>query len=105
MHAASIVPTSFATPPQHAQRTAWKEGGGPVVGDSAGGLAGGSPGDGDGNPAGSDSSWDVISSTGPFLINRGKARSTTPEQLFADNYPKLAGWVRRLVDDDDTAHE
>ena len=27
------------------------------------------------------------------------------EQLFAANYPKLAGWVRRLVDDDETAHE
>ena len=55
---------------------------------------------------GSDSgSWDVISSTGPFLIKRGKARITTPEQLFTENYPKLAGWVRRLVDDDDTAHE
>jgi RNA polymerase sigma-70 factor (ECF subfamily) len=25
--------------------------------------------------------------------------------LFTANYPKLAGWVRRLVDDDDTAHE
>jgi len=27
------------------------------------------------------------------------------EQLFRATYPKLAGWVRRLVDDDDTAHE
>jgi RNA polymerase sigma-70 factor, ECF subfamily len=27
------------------------------------------------------------------------------EQLFKATYPKLAGWVRRLVDDDDTAHE
>jgi RNA polymerase sigma-70 factor (ECF subfamily) len=25
--------------------------------------------------------------------------------LFTANYPKLAGWVRRLVDDDETAHE
>jgi RNA polymerase sigma-70 factor (ECF subfamily) len=25
--------------------------------------------------------------------------------LFRAAYPKLAGWVRRLVDDDDTAHE
>lgn len=70
-----------------------------MSGDSAGGLTGSGSG-------GSDSGgWDVISSTGPFLINRGKTRSTTPEQLFAENYPKLAGWVRRLVDDDDTAHE
>jgi RNA polymerase sigma-70 factor (ECF subfamily) len=27
------------------------------------------------------------------------------EQLFTTQYPKLAGWVRRLVDDDETAHE
>jgi RNA polymerase sigma-70 factor (ECF subfamily) len=27
------------------------------------------------------------------------------EELFRSAYPKLAGWVRRLVDDDDTAHE
>jgi RNA polymerase sigma-70 factor (ECF subfamily) len=116
MYAAGIAPAPFATAPQHARRTAWKEGGGPVVGDSAGGLGGDIPGDragygGDGHaiepgPGVTDSGgWDVISSTGPFLINRGKTRSTTPEQLFTENYPKLAGWVRRLVDDDDTAHE
>jgi RNA polymerase sigma-70 factor (ECF subfamily) len=27
------------------------------------------------------------------------------DELFRSAYPKLAGWVRRLVDDDDTAHE
>ena len=27
------------------------------------------------------------------------------EELFHTCYPRLAGWVRRLVDDDDTAHE
>jgi RNA polymerase sigma-70 factor, ECF subfamily len=27
------------------------------------------------------------------------------EELFTACYPRLAGWVRRLVDDDDTAHE
>ena len=27
------------------------------------------------------------------------------EELFKGVYPKLAGWVRRLVDDDGTAHE
>ena len=27
------------------------------------------------------------------------------EDLFHACYPRLAGWVRRLVDDDDTAHE
>jgi RNA polymerase sigma-70 factor (ECF subfamily) len=27
------------------------------------------------------------------------------EELFNGSYPRLAGWVRRLVDDDETAHE
>jgi len=27
------------------------------------------------------------------------------EQLFNACYPRLAGWIRRLVDDDETAHE
>ena len=27
------------------------------------------------------------------------------EDLFSSCYPRLAGWVRRLVDDDETAHE
>jgi len=27
------------------------------------------------------------------------------EELFKGVYPRLAGWVRRLVDDDDTARE
>jgi RNA polymerase sigma-70 factor, ECF subfamily len=27
------------------------------------------------------------------------------EELFTTQYPRLAGWVRRLVDDDETAHE
>src|SRR5580700_6192942 len=27
------------------------------------------------------------------------------EELFKNTYPKLAGWVRRLVNDEDTAHE
>jgi RNA polymerase sigma-70 factor, ECF subfamily len=29
----------------------------------------------------------------------------TAEELFKTTYAKLAGWVRRLVDDNDTAHE
>jgi RNA polymerase sigma-70 factor (ECF subfamily) len=36
---------------------------------------------------------------------QSKASRAMAEQLFAANYPKLAGWVRRLVDDDETAHE
>jgi RNA polymerase sigma-70 factor (ECF subfamily) len=44
--------------------------------------------------------------TGPYAVVTGAdARKVLAEQLFAANYPKLAGWVRRLVDDDDTAHE
>jgi RNA polymerase sigma-70 factor, ECF subfamily len=31
--------------------------------------------------------------------------TSAAEELFRTTYPKLAGWVRRLVDDDDTAHE
>jgi RNA polymerase sigma-70 factor (ECF subfamily) len=29
----------------------------------------------------------------------------TSEAFFRAHYPRLAGWCRRLVDDDDTAHE
>jgi RNA polymerase sigma-70 factor (ECF subfamily) len=41
-------------------------------------------------------------------VDTGAAKAAvyaTSEELFAATYPKLAGWVRRLVDDDDTAHE
>ena len=31
--------------------------------------------------------------------------SAEADELFRATYPRLAGWVRRLVDDDDTAHE
>ena len=41
----------------------------------------------------------------PALDAGTGARHGLAEQLFAANYPKLAGWVRRLVDDDETAHE
>ena len=34
-----------------------------------------------------------------------RADTDAAEELFRTAYPKLAGWVRRLVDDDDTAHE
>jgi RNA polymerase sigma-70 factor (ECF subfamily) len=43
---------------------------------------------------------------GPLNTGATKvAAFATSEELFAAAYPKLAGWVRRLVDDDDTAHE
>jgi RNA polymerase sigma-70 factor (ECF subfamily) len=33
------------------------------------------------------------------------ADADAAEELFKGVYPRLAGWVRRLVNDDDTAHE
>ena len=51
---------------------------------------------------------DAGAETGPYAVvaNSGtSARGALAEQLFTANYPKLAGWVRRLVDDDETAHE
>jgi RNA polymerase sigma-70 factor (ECF subfamily) len=52
---------------------------------------------------------DAGAETGPYGIVTDKsgaaARQVVAEQLFTVHYPKLAGWVRRLVDDDDTAHE
>src|ERR1700755_3372395 len=58
-----------------------------------------------GKPVGADAEAE----TGPYAIvteaSGTGARRTLAEQLFATQYPKLAGWVRRLVDDDETAHE
>ncbi|WP_328425655.1 RNA polymerase sigma factor [Streptomyces sp. NBC_00443] len=34
-----------------------------------------------------------------------RSRDTAASELFAALYPRLAGWCRRLVDDDETAHE
>jgi RNA polymerase sigma-70 factor, ECF subfamily len=51
-----------------------------------------------GAPAGTVTRGDVVE----------KFRTTdraAAEELFSACYPRLAGWVRRLVDDDDTAHE
>ena len=41
----------------------------------------------------------------PVGTAAGEVDADTAEELFKGVYPKLAGWVRRLVDDDDTAHE
>jgi RNA polymerase sigma-70 factor, ECF subfamily len=56
-----------------------------------------------GGPVGTDAGAE----TGPYatLTPDTGARRALAEQLFTANYPKLAGWVRRLVDDDETAHE
>jgi RNA polymerase sigma-70 factor (ECF subfamily) len=34
-----------------------------------------------------------------------RSRERAASELFAAVYPRLAGWCRRLVDDDETAHE
>ncbi|MBB1256128.1 RNA polymerase sigma factor [Streptomyces alkaliterrae] len=34
-----------------------------------------------------------------------RSRDAAASELFAVLYPRLAGWCRRLVDDDETAHE
>jgi RNA polymerase sigma-70 factor, ECF subfamily len=52
---------------------------------------------------------DAGAETGPYAVitdaSGASRRQAAAEQLFAVHYPKLAGWVRRLVDDDETAHE
>jgi RNA polymerase sigma-70 factor (ECF subfamily) len=50
---------------------------------------------------------DAGAETGPYAVVTAKtgSRAALAEQLFTDTYPKLAGWVRRLVDDEETAHE
>ncbi len=58
-----------------------------------------------GGPLGTDAGAE----TGPYSVltrDSGKrSREAVAEELFTAHYPKLAGWVRRLVDNDDTAHE
>jgi RNA polymerase sigma-70 factor, ECF subfamily len=44
-------------------------------------------------------------SKGTSVRTFSKADWAAAEELFASAYPRLAGWVRRLVDDDETAHE
>jgi RNA polymerase sigma-70 factor, ECF subfamily len=60
------------------------------------------------SPAG-DIEGDPVGTAGETLGGheaRGdKADAYAAEELFKGVYPKLAGWVRRLVDDDETAHE
>jgi RNA polymerase sigma-70 factor, ECF subfamily len=75
------------------------------------------PGDTEGAASLSSASTYSTGGTGPTEIGPGTAprrifRSATKttkandaDELFRAAYPKLAGWVRRLVDDDDTAHE
>ena len=39
------------------------------------------------------------------MARLGTADRAAAERLFSCCYPRLAGWVRRLIDDDDTARE
>ena len=57
--------------------------------------------------AGAFAKGDPLSAEGDVITDgSGDAPSAVgAEELFKSNYPRLAGWVRRLVDDDDTAHE
>jgi RNA polymerase sigma-70 factor, ECF subfamily len=61
---------------------------------------------------------DVVSIQAPWAVPTAQAASRgssvarlrasdreAAEELFNACYPRLAGWVRRLVDDDETAHE
>ena len=52
---------------------------------------------------------DAGAETGPYGVlerdSGSRSRQAVAEELFTAHYPKLAGWVRRLVDDDETAHE
>jgi RNA polymerase sigma-70 factor, ECF subfamily len=61
------------------------------------------------NSTGGTVGTDAEAETGPYRTitetSGTGARRVLAEQLFAAHYPKLAGWVRRLVDDDETAHE
>ena len=52
-------------------------------------------------PAGNFTEGDPVGTAGDVR----KADPDAVEELFQGVYPKLAGWVRRLVDDDETAHE
>ena len=45
------------------------------------------------------------SGQGTDVIMLRSSQKQAAEALFDAAYPRLAGWVRRLVDDDDTAHE
>jgi RNA polymerase sigma-70 factor, ECF subfamily len=76
-----------------------------TLGTAAGSLEAPAGGRRERGPVGTDAGAE----TGPYAVIAGTtgtgARRVLAEQLFAAHYPKLAGWVRRLVDDDETAHE
>ena len=50
-------------------------------------------------------SWPAASQGSAVAVRLRTADREAAEELFNACYPRLAGWVRRLVDDDETAHE
>jgi RNA polymerase sigma-70 factor, ECF subfamily len=56
--------------------------------------------------AGADTSADALSTSSARITPRRPAdREAMAAELFAAHYGRLAGWCRKLVDDDETAHE
>jgi RNA polymerase sigma-70 factor, ECF subfamily len=47
----------------------------------------------------------AVAGEGGARVRLRRAEGSAAEELFNSQYPRLAGWVRRLVDDDETAHE
>lgn len=47
----------------------------------------------------------TAASEGTAVRGFAKTDEAAAEALFTSTYPRLAGWIRRLVDDDETAHE
>jgi len=77
---------------------------GPGIVLMPGGRRAGRPGAPFPSPAGNIVEGDTVGAAGE-VYERTAAEADAAEELFRAVYPKLAGWVRRLVDDDDTAHE
>ncbi len=48
---------------------------------------------------------DGAAGEGGAQVRLRRADNAAAETLFNSQYPRLAGWVRRLVDDEETAHE
>jgi RNA polymerase sigma-70 factor (ECF subfamily) len=52
--------------------------------------------------------WPVLAETHSSVLPSGRRRmdgDALAAELFAAHYGRLAGWCRKLLDDDDTAHE
>jgi RNA polymerase sigma-70 factor (ECF subfamily) len=52
--------------------------------------------------------WPVLAESGPAGPPTGRSRldsDALAAELFAAHYGRLAGWCRKLLDDDETAHE